>query len=253
MVTAKTGFHRRASGVDRRAAQEAHGIAAGDSAAPEGAIPRSTWRWLRTLPADRAVCVLLRHSVRDELAPGDIGYAHPLNALGEALARRFGAALRGRLRTVHSSPLQRCLETAELLRAAAGAEGAVVEDRFLGDPGAYVVDAALARHNWETLGSAGIMARMAAGGPGLPGTRPPDDGARILLAHMLDTAAEVPGVHVFVTHDILLAITAARLVGPPRGGARWPRYLEGAFFWRDADGLHAAYRGRCRILQVGRM
>ncbi|MCK2088600.1 histidine phosphatase family protein [Thauera aromatica] len=253
MAAAKTGFHRRASGVDRCAAQEARRIAGGDSTAPGGAIPRSTWRWLDALPADRAVCVLLRHSVRDALAPGDIGYAHPLNALGEELACRFGAALRGRLRTVHSSPLQRCLATAELLRAAAGAEGAVVEDRFLGDPGAYVVDAALARHNWETLGSAGIMARMAAGGPGLPGTRPPDEGARILLAHMLDTAGAVPGVHVFVTHDILLAITAARLVGPPRGVPRWPRYLEGAFFWRDAAGLHAAYRGRRCTLQIGQL
>lgn len=206
------------------------------------AIPASTQHWLATVPADRPVALLLRHSVRDELPPGDLGYAHPLTPVGARLAGEFGAALRGRLHTLHSSPLQRCLHTAEQLRAAAASTLAIVEDRMLGDPGAYVLDAQLAGENWLRLGSEGIMAHLAERDDTLPGTRHPDEGARRLVRHMLDAAGERAGLHVFVSHDILVAVTAARYLGAPTEAERWPRYLEGAFFWRDAGGLHAAYR-----------
>lgn len=205
-------------------------------------IPASTRRWLDDVPADRPVALLVRHSVRDELAPGDIGYARPINDTGVRLAREFGAALRGRLRTLHSSPVQRCVHTAEILREAAVSSLGIVPDRFLGDPGAYVLDAQLAWKNWETLGSLGIMEHLVTTNDPLPGTAPADVGARTLVRHMLAVAVDAPGLHVFVTHDILVAATAARFLGSPTGPSRWPRYLEAAFFWRDEAGLHAAYR-----------
>ncbi len=209
-------------------------------------IPASTSRWLGEVPTDRPVALLLRHSVRDELAPGDVGYARPINALGERLAREFGTALQGRLRALHSSPVQRCLHTAEILREAANPGLEIVQDRMLGDPGAYVLDAQLAWKNWERLGSLGIMEHLVSTNEPLPGTAPADVGARALVRHMLAVAGIAPGLHVFVTHDILVAATAARFLGTPAGPARWPRYLEAAFFWRDAAGLHAAYREQHR-------
>lgn len=209
-------------------------------------IPASTRRWLDDVPRDRPVALLVRHSVRDELAAGDVGYARPINAVGERLAREFGAALQGRLRTLHASPVQRCLHTAETLREAANPSLEIVQDRMLGDPGAYVLDAQLAWKNWERLGSLGIMEHLVSTNDPLPGTAPADVGARALVRHMLAVAVDAPGLHVFVTHDILVAATAARFVGSPSGPGRWPRYLEAAFFWRDTAGLHAAYRDRHR-------
>ena len=70
----------------------------------------------------------------------------------------------------------------------------------------------------------------------------PEPAARFLVHHMLAAAAAAPGVHVFVTHDSLVTATAARLLERPFGKYAWPWYLEGAFFWRDQRGLHAAYR-----------
>ena len=87
------------------------------------------------------------------------------------------------------------------------------------------------------------MARLATTDEDLPGTRPARVGAQNLATHMLAIAAGAPGVHVFVTHDILLASAAARFLGPPPAGpGRWPAYLEAAFFWQDEGGLHVAYR-----------
>lgn len=212
----------------------------------QDAVPPSMFRWLEAVPADRPVALLLRHSVRDELARDDVGYELPLNALGVRLARSLGAAMQGRVRTLHTSPVSRCVQTAQLLGAAAGAPLAPVEDRMLGDPGAYVIDRHLAGRNWLTMGSRGIMEHLASRDDPLPGTEQPDAGARKLVRHMLAVALDVPGLHLFVTHDILLSATAARFLGAPRGPQPWPRYLEGAFFWRDGSGLNAAYRDECR-------
>lgn len=206
-------------------------------------VPAATLRWLDAVPAERGVAMLVRHSVRDPLPPGDLGYANTLNAEGVALARSLGERLHGRLRSLHTSPLQRCVHTAEVFARVAGDTPPIVTDRMLGDPGAWVLDRALAGENWKRLGSEGIMARLATTDEDLPGTRPARVGAQDLAAHMLAIAASAPGVHVFVTHDILLAIAAARFLGPPPAGpGRWPAYLEAAFFWQDEGGLHVAYR-----------
>jgi broad specificity phosphatase PhoE len=211
----------------------------------EWRIPPAMQRWLDEVPAGRPVALLLRHSVRDPLAAADIGYTQELNEVGVRCARALGAVLRGRLRTLHASPILRCVQTAEVLAEAAGVSLPVVRDRMLGDPGAYVLDAKLAWKNWETLGSEGIMEHLVTADVALPGTAAPDEGARNLVDHMLTVALDAPGLHLFVTHDILVAVTAARFVGRPEGSERWPRYLEGAFFWRDDAGrLHAAYRDR---------
>ena len=59
--------------------------------------------------------LLLRHADREFIAPGDSGQHTPLTALGEqraaALRQELGAAPDWAL----SSPLQRCIRTAELL------------------------------------------------------------------------------------------------------------------------------------------
>lgn len=208
----------------------------------QDAVPPSMFHWLAAVPADRPVALLLRHSVRDELPRDDVGYELPLNPLGVRLACDLGAAMQGRVRSLHASPVSRCVQTARLIGEAAGVTLDPVEDRMLGDPGAYVTDRHLAGRNWLAMGSRGIMEHLAFRDEPLPGTEQPDAGARKLVRHMLMVAFDEPGLHVFVTHDILLSTTAARFLGAPQGPEPWPRYLEGAFFWRDESGLNAAYR-----------
>ena len=121
-------------------------------------IPPSVTRWMAEVPAGEPVAVLLRHSVRDRLPPGKIGYALPITPVGAALGRELGALLGSRLRTLHTSPLARCVQTAEAIRAGAAvrAEGTVdvpiVRDRLLGDPGVYVVDGDRAESIWVERG-----------------------------------------------------------------------------------------------------
>lgn len=205
-------------------------------------IPPSVQRLLERAPTDRAVVVLLRHSVRDDLPPGDAGYVLPITDVGRRLALELGGLLGSRLRTLHASPLLRCVQTAEALAEGAGVPLAVVPNRLLGDPGVFVLDGRRAWANWERLGHEGVMRHLVIETTALSGMARPDEAARFLVQSMFGAAASRPGVHVFVTHDSLVTATAARLLGRPLGLDDWPWYLEGAFFWPSEDGVHAAYR-----------
>lgn len=205
-------------------------------------LPSSVLRLLELAPTDRAVVVLLRHSVRGHLPPGDTGYCLPITDAGRRLALELGGLLRGRLRTLQTSPLLRCVQTAQALAEGAGANIAITPNRLLGDPGVFVLDGRSAWTNWEQLGHEGVMRHLVHQTEALSGMARPDEAARFLVQSMLAKAASRPGVHVFVTHDSLVTATAARLLGRTLGLDDWPWYLEGAFFWAAEDGVHVVYR-----------
>ena len=208
-------------------------------------IPPSMTRWLAEMPPDAPVAVLLRHSVRDHLPPGDAGYAIPITPVGAALGRELGALVGSRLRTLHTSPLPRCVQTAEAIRAGAVVDIPVAGDHLLGAPGVYVIDDARAATIWKEQGHQGVMAHLVSQDRPLPGMADPAPAARFLVRHMLAIAGNRPGLHLFVTHDSVVTATAARLLGKPLGRDAWPWYLEGAFFRRRGGHVVTAYRDRC--------
>lgn len=210
------------------------------------ALPPSVLRWLRDVPASRPVAMLVRHAARPPFVDGEDGYALPITELGRRRALALGHLLGARLRTLHTSPLLRCLQTAEALREGAARDVAIHQDRLLGDPGVYVLDDRIAAEQWAARGHEGVMAHLVLEDHALPGMAVPDHAARLLVHHMLAIGAEDPGLHVFVTHDSLVTATAARLLGEPLGPEAWPRYLEAAFFWRQEGTVRAAYRDICR-------
>lgn len=205
-------------------------------------IPPSTLRLLASVPEDVPVAVLLRHSVRPPLAELDSGHSVPITEDGVRLARRLGSLMGLRLRSLHASPLIRCVQTASALAEGAGLDLAVEQDRLLGDPGCYVLDGRMAFANWKGLGHEEVMAHLVAGQSALPGMAAPEEAARFLVHHMLAAAGARAGFHVFVTHDSLVTATAARMLREPLGRAAWPWYLEGALFWREGEEVHVAYR-----------
>lgn len=205
-------------------------------------IPPSILKHLENVPSDRAVAVLLRHSVRGDLPPDESGDWVPITSTGRELACEFGALLQGRLRSLHSSPVLRCMQTAETIRDGASTCMPVMADRCLGDPSAFVLDGKLAWSNWERLGHEGVMSHLVTEDEALPGMAKPEAAARFLVHHMLAATQGEPGIHVFVTHDSMITATVARIINQALGPNMWPWYLEGAFFWQDTAGTNVAYR-----------
>lgn len=203
-------------------------------------VPPSTLLMLDAAPLDRPVVVLLRHSARPPLPPGDEGFDIPITDDGVRIARELGAQLGPRLRSLHSSPLLRCVQTAQCIAEGARASLAVRTDTLLGHPGVFVVHGGAGRV-WRQLGHDEVMAHLVgARDAELDGVADADAAARFLVQRMLSETT--PGIHVFVTHDSLVTATAARLLGIAFDRSAWPLYLDGAWFWRDGPRTFISYR-----------
>lgn len=214
-------------------------------------LPSHTMRWLAEVPTDAAVAVLMRHSARPPIPKGEVGMDLPITEQGRLLALQLGAALGTRLRRLHTSPVLRCVQTAEALAEGAASKTTPVHDTMLGEPGAFVIDGRAAWNNWIRLGHEGVMAHLVTANTALPGMAEPEKAARQLTRHMLEAAGAEPGLHVFATHDLLVTATAARALGAPLGREDWPPYLEAAFFWNASGQCQVAYRAlRARVAWV---
>jgi hypothetical protein len=131
--------------------------------------------------------------------------------------------------------------TSELVKQGAESNLMIKSDQYLGDPGIYIKDAELAWTNWQSMGNYGVMKHLMSSDDALPGMVRPSDAAKRIVEHMFQVAGRAQGIHVFVTHDTILVPTVAHASSESVSEENWPRFLEGAFFWRDNGGLHSAY------------
>ena len=58
---------------------------------------------------------------------------------------------------------------------------------------------------------------------------------------MLAISGHKPGLHIFVTHDTLVAATAWRLMDKNYDPKNWPQFLESALFWQHGNGITCAF------------
>ncbi|HYO67908.1 MAG TPA: histidine phosphatase family protein [Archangium sp.] len=205
-------------------------------------LPTSVLHWLARLPPERPVAMLLRHAARPPIPPGQTGDELALTEEGMSLAKHLGGRMSGRLAALHTSPVLRCVQTAEALREGAQADLDITPDRLLGAPGAFIVDALLGGQTLQRLGLESFLEHLIAGEGVLPGLAEPTSAASLLVRHMIGRMGSRGGLHVFVTHDSLLAPTAARALRCPLPRRDWPDYLEAAFFWREGADIRGAYR-----------
>lgn len=213
-------------------------------------IPLAILDKLERIPNHLPVAMLMRHSIRLPFAPGDDGSLTPITQEGEVLARQLGEVIGERLCRLHVSPLLRCEQTAQALNDGAGKCCPIKHDRLLGEPSVYIYDETLASQTWMRLGNEGVMAHQVQTSLPLPGMVETAPAAHKLLRHMLDVTQQQAGVHVFVTHDSILAPTVAHLLGNPFAKIGWPDFLDAAFFWQDGTKFIGAYQDIMREIDI---
>lgn len=190
----------------------------------------------------RPLILLMRHAERGPLPVGTAGSDVPLRPEGIRAATALGDAFGARLASLHTSPVLRCMQTATAMALGSRKPLEPRPDNLLGAPGAFVSDSELAWENWQHLGHAAVMG-AAIEGRQLPGMADPRKASRQLLSHMVNTVGHVPGIHVFVTHDSLLAPAVAHTVHVDmREQSTWPRFLEAMALVRGRGGFAVRWR-----------
>lgn len=197
---------------------------------------------LQEIPTDKPVAVLLRHSVRPPMPADGHGNDLKLTEDGHRIARELGELFGGRLQSLHSSPISRCIQTSEALAIGARKKLSVCQDRLLGDPGIFVLDGKVAGPYWLERGAKETIRDLMQFDTPLPGMAAPPPAVRFLIRHMLKATGEAPGYHVFVSHDSVQVVTASRLFPEPLSDHHWPWFLDAIFLWRDGESISVAYK-----------
>ena len=199
---------------------------------------------LAAVPVGADVSLVIRHAEREDIPAGTFGHDVSLTGDGVAASERLGAALseRGAISVV-SSPVPRCVQTAEAILRGAGSSTTATTDRRLGDPGPFVVEPNVSGPLFLELPISEIARRQLQDADPHPGMRPTAEGVEILLNLTTGNLGEGGRLDIFVTHDVILAVLVASIIGPPLEKVGWPGYLEGLFLWRSRTRLRASWRG----------
>ena len=199
---------------------------------------------LTDVPGDASVAIVMRHAEREEIPPGDFGVDVPLTERGIAEAKRMGSLLSARgVVCVTSSPVPRCVETAEAVLRGADSAGEATLDRRLGDPGPFVVDPAVAGALFLETDILDVVRRQLSGGKPPAGMRETSEGVNLLLDSANDAMRSGSRLNILVTHDAILAVLVSHLYGVQIDEIVWPGYLDGLVLWQDGDILRFAWRG----------
>ena len=189
--------------------------------------------------------LVIRHAEREDIPPGTFGHDVNLTAGGTQAAEQLGAGLsQYRALTVVSSPVPRCVQTAQAMLRGAGSADQVATELRLGGPGAFVVDAETVGPLFLELPIPEIACRQLRDETPLPGMRPTPEGVEILLNLVTSPLHKEGRLHVFVTHDIVLSVFVASIFRSSVEETEWPGYLEGMLLWCDKGRVQFSWKGR---------
>ena len=198
---------------------------------------------LATVPEDVDVSLVIRHAEREETPAGTYGYDVNLTDHGRRTAKQLGTTMsEKRMMTVISSPVPRCVHTAQQILHGADSSSKVVTDRRLGDPGAFIIDPEIAGSPFLEVPIPEIARRQLHDDARLPGMRQTADGVAILLALVTGDPGENGKLTVYVTHDVILGVLVGSIFRLSVEQVGWPAFLEGLLLWRRGGRLHCSWR-----------
>lgn len=238
-------------------------------------LPQTMYQALDLLPdTDVPVMLFTRHSVREIVSgQGLAGYDLQLTSEGRDLAFAWGEHLtRQSDRSVVnciSSPIQRCIDTAELMIAGADQiktgnthQIDILEQALLVEPGSFVIDIDQAAPHFRSQGAIGFIDSFVKNS--LPGMKHPIHGVLDVLellyhSHLNESSQGQcqAQLSLAVSHDTILAAFIAVISGHFQVEKKdWPEMMEGLFVWFDPIGdfthsqMHWVWRGKYQQLDI---
>jgi len=173
--------------------------------------------------------IFLRHADRYEIPAGEFGNEIELNELGFRRSLEYGKSLsKFKINKIFTSPVKRCIQTAEHIRDGIGRNIPIEITNILGDPGAFVEDGKLAGESFLTHGFEYCYESLLLQIP-LSGNRNIFEGAEI-LNDFFEKNSEDKGINVFISHDMIVALYSyAAFQKKYELGENWVKYIGGLF------------------------
>lgn len=172
--------------------------------------------------------LLIRHAERPEIPENLVGNEVLLTEKGKTDTRNFAQRILGPVISIQSSPIGRCWQTAEIIADVVGFQpGGIVSNRDLGDPGFIINDGAEAWTHWQQKGHQRVNEYLMLGSEQWSGFKDLDNAVTVFDNKIRKQLSLMnKGVHVWVTHDTILATYASRIMPRRLELSQWPRYLD---------------------------
>ena len=178
---------------------------------------------------DSKLALLIRHGDREQIPQGEFGNEILLNEKGKQNTIALGKSLREfPIKRIFTSPIPRCVQTAELIAEGFGSSLEIVSTKCLGDPGLHTADEKNAGEFYLAHGFHEILKRFMRNEtvPGVPDAKHFTN----IMTEFLNESTTENGLTIFVTHDSLIAMYHYCLDETVYTIDNWVNYLEGLVY-----------------------
>ena len=178
---------------------------------------------------DSKLALLIRHGDREQIPKGEFGNEILLNEKGKQNSIALGKSLREfPVKRIFTSPIPRCVQTAELISEGFGSSLEIISTKCLGDPGLHTADEKIAGEFYLAHGFHEVLRRFMKDEP-VPGVPDAKHFTSIMTEFIHESTTE-NGLTIFVTHDSLIAMYHFCLDKTVYTIDNWVDYLEGLVY-----------------------
>jgi len=188
----------------------------------------------KVLKKKKSFIHLIRHAQKQKKQPNQGENSILLTEKGKNDAQEFGknfVKLYKKIDLIKSSPIKRCIETADAILKGANENRNIIQSKHLGDPGVYVYDDKAAIKVFEDFGIEYII-RAQLEKKDLPGIRDIESGSIKILEELVKDL-EKNTIYIEISHDAIIATLICYLTNEFITLDNWIDYLEGIFFWNN--------------------
>lgn len=175
------------------------------------------------------ISLLLRHADRDDIPQGSFGNEVLLNEKGKQNARSFGEKLaESKINRIFTSPIGRCVQTAEFMTIGYGRSIEIIEKTALGAPGLHIEDEIIAGEFLLQYGFDEMYKRFTQNEniPGIPNIIELNN----RITNFINENSTENGTTIFITHDMLIAFYHFSINNKVYSKDNWINYLSGLTF-----------------------
>ena len=181
---------------------------------------------LNHIGTDQRIAMLIRHSDRDKIPEGEFGNDVLLNEKGILNALKMGNELSNfNIRKIYTSPVKRCIQTADSIKKGYGKEIQIIESDLLGNPGAYISEGKDVGVFFMKYGVFKIH-EMLLNGIEIAGMNGLEAGSQKLFDFMNRNSNDKE-LTLYITHDSLVAFFDSYFNHTKYNKDKWPAYLDG--------------------------
>jgi len=175
------------------------------------------------------ISLLIRHADRDAIPEGSFGNEVLLNKKGIQNALSFGEKLsKNKLNKIFTSPVLRCVQTAQYISEGYGKAIKIIETKALGAPGLHIENEKTAGEFLLQHGLDAMYERFIQGQP-IPGV-PNFDQLNHKMTSFIKEHTQETGTTLFITHDMLIAFYHFSMSKKIYTKENWINYLSGLKF-----------------------